>query len=138
MTNTNTQQFILEKLHFLPPDKQQELLDFAEFLVQKNKPKQKRRSIEGLCADLNVHITEADIAEARREMWGSIPMITTKISKSELEQFFQELPDIIDIEKIMGRLYVLQKIHAGETDLKKGHTLLHNQVIKRLSKKWPN
>jgi len=42
---TNTQQVILEKLHFLPT--QQELLDFAEFLVQKTRPKRKRRSIEG-------------------------------------------------------------------------------------------
>jgi len=67
---TNTQQVILEKLHFLPTDKQQELLDFAEFLVQKTRPKRKRRSIEGLCADLDIHITEADIAKARSEMWG--------------------------------------------------------------------
>ena len=26
-----------------------------------------------MCADLNVDITEADIAEARREMWGNFP-----------------------------------------------------------------
>jgi predicted transcriptional regulator len=65
-------------------------------------------------------------------------MLATQISKSELEQFFQELPDMIDIEEIMERLYVLQKIHAGETDLKKGRTLSHNQVIERLSKKWQN
>ena len=32
-----------------------------------------RRSLRGLWADLNVHITEEDIAEARREMWGSFP-----------------------------------------------------------------
>ncbi|MDM8560758.1 DUF2281 domain-containing protein [Candidatus Parabeggiatoa sp. HSG14] len=38
MINTNTQQVILEKLHFLPPEKKQELLDFAEFLVQKINP----------------------------------------------------------------------------------------------------
>jgi hypothetical protein len=37
--------------------------------VKKNKPNQKRRSLEGLCADLNIHLTEADITEAR-EMWG--------------------------------------------------------------------
>ena len=27
----------------------------------------------GLWADLNIHITEEDIAEARREMWGNFP-----------------------------------------------------------------
>ena len=27
----------------------------------------------GLCADLNQKITEDDISEARKEMWGSFP-----------------------------------------------------------------
>ena len=65
-------------------------------------------------------------------------MLATQISKSELKQFFQGLADMIDIEEIMERLYVLQKIHTGETDLNKGHPLLHNQLIERLSKKWQN
>ena len=30
-------------------------------------------SLEGLLEDLNVDITEQDIAEARREMWGDFP-----------------------------------------------------------------
>ena len=29
--------------------------------------------IDGLWADLNFHVTEEDIAEARREMWGNFP-----------------------------------------------------------------
>lgn len=32
-----------------------------------------RRSLKGLWADLKVGITEEDIAEARREMWGNFP-----------------------------------------------------------------
>jgi hypothetical protein len=67
------EQSILEKLRALPPDKQQEVLDFAEFLEHKAVAKQPRRSLMGLCADLNIHITEEDIAEARREMWGNFP-----------------------------------------------------------------
>jgi RHH-type rel operon transcriptional repressor/antitoxin RelB len=31
------------------------------------------RSLEGIWADLNINITEQDIAEARREMWGNSP-----------------------------------------------------------------
>ena len=31
------------------------------------------RSPEGLLEDLNLNITEEDIAEARREMWGNFP-----------------------------------------------------------------
>ncbi|MBO1351588.1 MAG: DUF2281 domain-containing protein [Hormoscilla sp. GUM202] len=44
---TDIQQAVLEKLLQLPPDKQQQLLDFAEFLVQKSKSSGPRRSIKG-------------------------------------------------------------------------------------------
>ncbi len=67
------QEQVLEKLRDLPPDKQKEVLDFAEFLKEKNSPKSPRRSLLGLWEDLNIHITEEDIAEARREMWGNFP-----------------------------------------------------------------
>jgi Protein of unknown function (DUF2281) len=69
----NLEQSILENLRQLPPEKQQEVLDFAEFLRQKTIPRQPRRSLKGLCADLNLHIAEETITEARREMWGSFP-----------------------------------------------------------------
>ncbi|MDQ3321349.1 MAG: DUF2281 domain-containing protein [Acidobacteriota bacterium] len=61
---------VLENIKKLPAEKKQEVLDFAEFLVQKNEPKKPRRSLKGALADLNIHITEEDIREARREMWG--------------------------------------------------------------------
>ena len=35
--------------------------------------KKPRRSLLGLCADLGVTVTEEDIAEARKEMWGNFP-----------------------------------------------------------------
>ena len=64
---------VLEKLRDLPPEKQKEVLDFVEFLKEKNGVGKPRRSLRGLWADLNFHITEEDIAEARREMWGNFP-----------------------------------------------------------------
>jgi hypothetical protein len=68
------EQQVVEKLRVLPPEKQQEVLDFVDFLKEKNGGTQKpRRSLRGLWADLNFHITEEDIAEARREMWGNFP-----------------------------------------------------------------
>jgi hypothetical protein len=76
MTETKTppiEQIVLERLRALPPEKQQEVLDFAEFLHHKTLPKQPRRSLLGLWADLGVKITDEDIAEARREMWGNFP-----------------------------------------------------------------
>lgn len=64
---------VLKTLRELPVDKQQEVLDFAQYLKQKVTPKRPRRSLRGLCADLNIHITEEDISEARKEMWGNFP-----------------------------------------------------------------
>jgi erythromycin esterase-like protein len=64
---------LLEKVRELPADKQKEVMDFVEFLREKNGAKKPRRSLLGLWADLNFHVTEEDIAEARREMWGNFP-----------------------------------------------------------------
>ncbi|MCY7382538.1 DUF2281 domain-containing protein [Microcoleus sp. A006_D1] len=69
----NLEQAVLDKLRALPPERQQEVLDFAEFLQQKNMPKRPLKSAKGLCADLKVDITEEDIAQARQEMWGNFP-----------------------------------------------------------------
>jgi len=69
----NLEQAVLEKLRALPPDQQQEILDFAEFLQQKNLTKKTLKSVKGLCADLKVDITEEEIAQARQEMWGNFP-----------------------------------------------------------------
>jgi hypothetical protein len=62
---------ILEKLRLLPAAKQEEVLHFVEDLVQEAAPR--RRSAEGLFADLSIDITSEDIDEARREMWGNFP-----------------------------------------------------------------
>jgi len=57
----------------LPPDKQQEILDFAEFLQQKKRPRKPLKSVKGMWANLDIEITEEDIAQARKEMWGNFP-----------------------------------------------------------------
>jgi len=67
------EQQVLEKLRDLPPKKQKEVLDFVDFLKGKNGAKKPLRSLRGLWKNLNFHITEEDIAEARREMWGNFP-----------------------------------------------------------------
>ena len=67
------EQQVLEKLRDLPPEKQKEVLEFVDSLKEKKRSAKPRRSLLGLWADLNIHITEEDIAEARREMWGNFP-----------------------------------------------------------------
>ncbi len=64
---------VLQKLHSLPPDKQQEVLDFLEFLQRKTATGRPRVRLRGLFSDLGIRISEDDIAAARREMWGQFP-----------------------------------------------------------------
>ncbi len=60
------------------------------------------------------------------------------VTKSKLETLIQELPDNVDIEEVMYRLYLLQKIEEGEAAIQQGKTLTHDEALKRLSKKWQN
>jgi Protein of unknown function (DUF2281) len=67
------EQQVLEKLRGLPPEKQKEVLEFVASLKEKNGSLKLRRNLRGLWKDLNIDITEKDIAEARREMWSNFP-----------------------------------------------------------------
>ncbi len=58
------------------------------------------------------------------------------VTKEKLETLVKELPDTVDIEEVMYRLYLLEKIEAGEAAIKEGKTLSHDEAMKRLSKKW--
>ena len=67
------EELVLEKLRGLPPEKQKEVLEFVDSLKPVEGAKRPLRSLEGLLEDLHIDITEEDIAEARREMWGNFP-----------------------------------------------------------------
>ncbi len=60
------EQAVLDKLRELPPNHQQEVLDFAEFLHQKNILKRPLKSVKGMWANLDMDITEEDIAQANQ------------------------------------------------------------------------
>ena len=62
---------VIAKLRELPAEKQQEVLDFANFLGTRQK--RPLKSVRGLWKDLGISISEEDIAEARKEMWGNFP-----------------------------------------------------------------
>lgn len=64
---------VIEKLRELPEEKRQEVIDFAEFLGARAAVNGSRRSLMGAYEHLGVHVTEEDIAEVRREMWGNFP-----------------------------------------------------------------
>jgi hypothetical protein len=67
------EQQVIEKLRDLPPEKQKEVLEFVDHLKEGSSIKTPRHSLLGLWADLNFHVTDQDIVEARREMWGKFP-----------------------------------------------------------------
>ena len=64
---------MLQKFRELPPEKQQQVLNFLDALTDNGSPQKPRRSLRGLWKNLNIQITEQDIAEVRREMWGNFP-----------------------------------------------------------------
>lgn len=64
---------VIEKILSLTPDQQREVMDFVESLPKGPSDPHPRRSLMGLFSNLNIHITEEDIAQARREMWGNFP-----------------------------------------------------------------
>jgi hypothetical protein len=67
------EQRVLEKLRELSPQKQEEVLAYISRLQGKTQ-QQPRRSLSGLWVDLDVNVSEKDISQARREMWGNFPL----------------------------------------------------------------
>ena len=61
-----------------------------------------------------------------------------EILKSKLEGLLKELPEKVDVEDVMYRIYLLQKIEAGEKDIAEGKALSHKEAMERLSKRWQN
>ena len=65
---------IAAKVAILPIEKQREVLQIVESLVestvQESAPQPRRRRLLGSLEYLNIKLTDEDIQEARREMWG--------------------------------------------------------------------
>ena len=72
-TSIDLEQAVLRNLRQLSPEKQQNVLDFTEFLKKQQIPNQSNPSLKGIWSNLAIDITEEDMAEARREMWGNFP-----------------------------------------------------------------
>ena len=69
----STQSSVIEKILSLTPEQQREVMDFVESLKKSPTQGSARRSLMGMFSHLNVHVSEEDIAEARREMWSNFP-----------------------------------------------------------------
>ncbi len=74
--STNLVEKVATVTSSLPLSKQQEILDFAEFIAQRDagsETQQPRKSFIGLFADRGVNITAEEIDESRREMLANFP-----------------------------------------------------------------
>lgn len=74
--STNLVEKVAAVTSSLPLNKQQEILDFAEFIAQRNgisETTQPRKSFIGMFAGRGVNITAEEIDESRREMLANFP-----------------------------------------------------------------
>ena len=68
-----TEENVIRVLRSLPDEKQQEVLDFAQWLQERTSQRTAMRDIAGLWSGLGEPTTEQDIAELRAEMWKNFP-----------------------------------------------------------------
>ena len=59
-----------------------------------------------------------------------------RIARSTIESYVASLPESVEAEDVMYRLYLLEKIAAGEEDLRAGRVVAHADAVERLARKW--
>ena len=57
------------------------------------------------------------------------------MKKQSLVQVVNELPQEFNLDELMEKLVVLEKIESGLSDIKNGRTISHEKVKKEV-KKW--
>lgn len=61
--------------------------------------------------------------------------MTIQTAKQEAMETLQRLPDTVDFEEIVYRLYVLNKIHQGLKDVEEGR-FIPSEELKREIEEW--
>lgn len=56
------------------------------------------------------------------------------ITKNEILEIIKDLPEEIDIDEIIYRLYLRQKLEGAEKDVREGRVVSHEEVVKETSK----
>lgn len=55
------------------------------------------------------------------------------ITKRQVLELVKDLPDEIDIDELMYRFYLRQKLETAEKDVREGNLFSHEEVIKEIS-----
>jgi predicted transcriptional regulator len=53
-------------------------------------------------------------------------------AKQKALEAIQRLPDNVDLEEIVYRLYVLSKIHQGMQDVEEGRAISHDDLLREI------
>lgn len=56
------------------------------------------------------------------------------IAKQQILDLIKDLPEELEIDEIMYRLYLRQKLDSAEKDVQEGRLLSHEEVVKETSK----
>lgn len=55
------------------------------------------------------------------------------IPKQEVLELLKDMPEEVEVDEIMYRLYLRQKLEAAEKDVREGNLLSHEDVVKKTS-----
>jgi hypothetical protein len=56
------------------------------------------------------------------------------IAKQQVLDMIKELPEKIDVDELMYRLYLRQKLEAAEEDVREDRLIPHEEVVEETSK----
>lgn len=60
-----------------------------------------------------------------------------RIAKQELHKLVEDLPEQVEIDEVLYRLYLREKLDAAEEDVREGRLVTHEDVVAETAK-WFN
>lgn len=74
-----------------------------------------------------------------RALGGEIKKLDRKevdmiITKQQVLEIVEDLPEEVDVDEVIYRLYLRQKLEIAEEDIREGRTVPHEEVVKETSK----
>lgn len=55
------------------------------------------------------------------------------IAKQQVLELLKDLPDQVDIDEVIYRLYLRQKLELAEQDVREGRVVTHEEVVRETS-----
>jgi predicted transcriptional regulator len=56
------------------------------------------------------------------------------ITKQQVLEIVEDLPEEVDVDEVIYRLYLRQKLEVAERDIREGRIVPHEEVVKETSK----